>query len=199
VRADAERNRTEILDAARRQVAVAGDALTMDAVANDAGVAVGTIYRHFPTKTDLLDAVVAESVRRVADLARAALDRVEDGAVAWDELTAFWTAVAEDPHAGRSARLAADLLGVTHRGAGSPLGGADRGSADSAVEAVATLDALLEHARDAGDLRDDVTLADLFLLMSHAPERSEGPAPGSDRARYFEIVGAGLRPPRLDP
>ena len=61
-RADAVRNRASILEAARRLVAEQGTEVAMGEIARAAGVAVGTLYRHFPNKTDLLAAVVNEYV-----------------------------------------------------------------------------------------------------------------------------------------
>src|SRR3712207_4546724 len=67
LRADAERNRRRILDAARQVFAEHGLAVGVDAVARAAGVGVGTIYRRFPTKQDLLAAVIEDGVVRLAD------------------------------------------------------------------------------------------------------------------------------------
>ena len=66
-RADAVRNRTSILEAARRLVAEQGTEVAMGEIARAAGVAVGTLYRHFPNKADLLAAVVNEYVEALAD------------------------------------------------------------------------------------------------------------------------------------
>lgn len=65
LRADARRNRQRILDAARAAFAEAGRAVPLDEIAARAGVGPGTVYRHFPTKEALFQAVVAE---RVGDL-----------------------------------------------------------------------------------------------------------------------------------
>src|SRR5829696_9880810 len=67
LRADAERNRRRILDAARSVFAEHGLGVGVDAVARAAGVGVGTIYRRFPTKQDLLAAVVEDGILRLAD------------------------------------------------------------------------------------------------------------------------------------
>ena len=60
VRADAVRNREKIIAAAREQITRLGPDTAMDTIAAAAGVAVGTLYRHFPTKADLVDAIVEE-------------------------------------------------------------------------------------------------------------------------------------------
>ena len=56
-RADAERNRTRLLDAARTAFASGQDPVTLDQIARDAGVGIGTLYRHFPTREALIEAV----------------------------------------------------------------------------------------------------------------------------------------------
>jgi AcrR family transcriptional regulator len=66
-RADAVRNRAKILDAAARVFAAQGAAASTEQVAAEAGVAIGTIFRHFPTKTDLLAAIMKDTLVRVAE------------------------------------------------------------------------------------------------------------------------------------
>src|SRR5688500_782616 len=78
-RADAERNRVRILAAARELIARDGPAVRMDAIAAAAGLAVGTLYRHFPTKDALVTAVVEDSVAAIADLAEGARSRLGEG------------------------------------------------------------------------------------------------------------------------
>src|SRR5829696_9084994 len=67
LRADAERNRRRILDAARDVFAENGLGVGVDAVARAAGVGVGTLYRRFPTKQDLLAAVIEDGICHLAD------------------------------------------------------------------------------------------------------------------------------------
>src|SRR5215213_9716410 len=74
LRADARRNRERILDAARFACAQKGASVQMDDVARGAGVGVGTVYRHFPTKEALIEALVAEKYRAAVENARAALE-----------------------------------------------------------------------------------------------------------------------------
>ena len=78
-RADAVRNRARILKAARRLITDRGPEVGMSEISRAAGVAVGTLYRHFPTKTDLVAAVVIEYVESLARAAEEAWDRVETG------------------------------------------------------------------------------------------------------------------------
>src|SRR5215218_6002755 len=73
-RADARRNRKRVLDAARMLLAEHGLDVHMDRIARAAGVGVGTVYRNFPTKEDLLQALVDERFAYFAEVARTALD-----------------------------------------------------------------------------------------------------------------------------
>src|SRR4051795_6932890 len=75
LRADARRNRELILAAAREAFAEAGHDVQMPDVARAAGVGVGTLYRHFPAKEDLVLALVREKVQSVIDIAAEALTR----------------------------------------------------------------------------------------------------------------------------
>lgn len=72
-RADARRNRKRVLQAARRCMARKGLDAQIEEIARVAGVGVGTVYRHFPTKEDLVEALVMERFERLAQLARDAL------------------------------------------------------------------------------------------------------------------------------
>jgi AcrR family transcriptional regulator len=109
LRADAQRNRDKIIDAARQLVRAKGmDAVSMDEVAKVAGVGAGTLYRHFPTKDDLYVAVVeawAETVNARVDEAMSSAGTDRDRLLAWlrvyvEMLTA---------HKGAAARITASL------------------------------------------------------------------------------------------
>jgi AcrR family transcriptional regulator len=80
MRADALRNRNRIEAAAIALISAHGAEVSMQAIAEEAGVAVGTLYCHYPTKADLVDAVIEASVERVALLAEPAAGRVAAGA-----------------------------------------------------------------------------------------------------------------------
>ncbi|MFX0576805.1 TetR/AcrR family transcriptional regulator [Nocardia nepalensis] len=79
-RADARRNRALVLAAAQRAFAEHGTSVSLAEVARRAGVGAGTVYRHFPTKTDLLEAVMQQRIDRLATLAADHLDAPDPGA-----------------------------------------------------------------------------------------------------------------------
>jgi AcrR family transcriptional regulator len=176
--------------AARDLVADIGGDATMEDIARRAGVAVGTLYRHFPAKEDLLAAVVDDSMDQLAALSEAALAQVEAGAAAWPVAQGLFRAVASRYADDRALKAAAGRLGP---GAGlGPHLDAELAAAapDAAVRrAVAALTTLLARAVAAGELRADVTLDDIVMLLDGVPGRE---VPGAVRERYVDIVIAGL-------
>ncbi|WP_040797454.1 TetR/AcrR family transcriptional regulator [Nocardia higoensis] len=83
-RADARRNRALVLAAAQRAFAEQGTAVSLAEVARRAGVGAGTVYRHFPAKADLLEAVMRERIDRLAELAVRCLAQPDAGAAFFD-------------------------------------------------------------------------------------------------------------------
>ncbi|MDQ7907205.1 TetR/AcrR family transcriptional regulator [Phytohabitans sp. ZYX-F-186] len=67
MRADAQRNRERLLDAAVRAFSQDGPDVTLDAIAKDAGVGIGTLYRHFPTREALIEAAYRNELARLCD------------------------------------------------------------------------------------------------------------------------------------
>ena len=91
LRRDAERNRDRIVEAARVAFAADGIDVSVEAIARRAGVGMGTLYRRFPTKGDLVDAVLEDAFAEVCQAARSALD-ADDG---WAAFTTFLERVFE--------------------------------------------------------------------------------------------------------
>jgi AcrR family transcriptional regulator len=176
-RADAVRNRKRILSAAREQITRHGPEIGMDEIAAAAGVAVGTLYRHFPTKTALVAAVIAEFVDDVAEHAEAARDRAAADGRAVDELTGFLGYVVEASATDRAVKAAAHALGA------QPV------NEESEARVTAPLAELVQAAQDDDDIRQDVTVEDLYLLFTSAPTDREPAA----RSRWLTLVLRGLR------
>jgi len=97
-RADAQRNRQRLVDAAREAFAASGEKVTLEAVARAAGVGIGTLYRHFPTREALVEAVYRTQLRRLCDSAAELLaDRDPDDALrAWMDRFADYVATKRD-------------------------------------------------------------------------------------------------------
>lgn len=183
MRADAVRNRERILAAARERVAAEGPDVGMDAIAAAAGVAVGTLYRHHPTKADLIAAVVDDSVDQMAEAAERAVAAVAAGADPADELAALFREFARRHVEDRAVKSAAALLGTRVPGPDDPPGTA-------AARAGAAIAALLAEAQRAGRVRGDVGVAELGALLAGVPGLD---VPADVRDRYVDVVLDGLR------
>ena len=185
VRVDAQRNRDRILEAARALVAGTGVDATMEDIARHAGVAVGTLYRHFPAKEDLVAAVVEDSLAQMASLTEGALAAVHAGAPPGAAIGELFREIAERLATGQAFKSAAGRLDVNAEIAaaapGSPI-----------ARSVAAISELLERAQIAEQIRGDLTLADLGVLLAAVP--GAGVAP-EQRARFVDIVIAGLAAP----
>jgi AcrR family transcriptional regulator len=206
VRADAQRNRDRILGAAREAVAEVGVDATMEDIARRAGVAVGTLYRHFPAKDDLLVAVMDDSMEQMAALTEQALAEIDAGAPVGPTLGGLFRAVAArfaDDLALKAAtgRLGADGDLAAHLGAEDrrrillrggviDIAAAQPGSA--VLRAVTAITAVLDRARARGAVRADLTLDDVMVLLAAMPGRE---VPEEMRTRLVDIVIAGLTSP----
>jgi AcrR family transcriptional regulator len=155
LRADARRNRDELLDVARQVIAEEGVDASLRDIARRAGVGIGTLYRHFPTREALLAAIIGDGVRRMTANA-AELSRAKPPGEA---LEAWLADVARriGPYRGLAGSM---LEAVTGEQAG-----------DSALRATCAdmMDAgrrLLARAQAAGAVRPDVTWDDVFTAVA---------------------------------
>lgn len=181
-RADAVRNRAKVLDAARTAFAAEGLAVPLDVIARRAGVGAGTVYRHFPTKEALFEAVIADQLTALAADAEA---RVAGDGDPGEQFFEFFAALLDDGT--RKADLA-DAL--TSAGVGL-----QRETLASAARLQAALATLLERAQHAGAVRRDVDTMDLHALAAGAlaAERKRASGPGGEPGKLVRILSEGLR------
>jgi AcrR family transcriptional regulator len=180
LRADSARVRAQMLAAARAMLAAGDEELPMNAVAKAAGVGVGTMYRHFPSRQVLLESLAAESYAALVAEARAAAGQPDVGAGLAALLRAALVCQLTDPS------LASVLAAPTY---------ACAETTELSRELGAAAMHLLDRARAAGVVRPDVTADDLRRLMcgvQHAVR--SGDDDGSTAGRYLDILVRGLRP-----
>ena len=181
LRADAARNRARVLEVAETLFAERGTAVSTEEVARAAGVGIGTVFRHFPTKTALLEAVFTGSLRRLAEEAEGLESTADPGG-------AFFGFFARIVRQSATKRAVADALAE----AGGDVG---RAHAEVGADLRGALERLLRRAQQAGAVRDDIGVAEVMALLvgaSGAAERA-----GADplvRDRALEVVMDGLRP-----
>lgn len=184
LRADAARNRELLLAAAEEEFADRGPSASVADIARRAGIAKGTVFRHFATKEDLIASIVAGHVATLATTAARLADAPDPGAALLEFLT-----VAADQ------RRQHDLTFLQSASAG------DERVTAVGDELLLHLGVLVDRARDAGALRTDVTTADVYLLMCapvHVVENLADPAPDLWQ-RYLAIIFDGLRPQGANP
>jgi AcrR family transcriptional regulator len=181
LRSDARRNREAVLTAASRLFTQDGAEVQMPDIAKAANVGVGTVYRHFPCKEDLITALLAERFELIGAKARECIE-YEDS----------WEAIAEFIRF--SARVQHEDLGLTDMiGLRPDLTGA----AAEAAGLPALADQLVTRAQRDGKLRPDLSWEDIPMItcgLGSATRQAHGPAKGR-WPRLVEIIIDGLRAP----
>ena len=153
LRADAQRNLDRLLDVAGECFAEQGLDVSVDEIARKAGVGHGTVFRNFPTKGALVEAVLNQRMHELADAARTALEEPD----AWEGFAGFFRYVAA---------LYGDNLALVEgieRCVGSP----EKADLSRAVQE------LVERAQHAGALRRDVSAEDVMMLVPTAARYPE--------------------------
>lgn len=178
LRADARRNRERVLAAARKAFADHGFSVPLDDIAAAAGVGPGTVYRHFPTKEALFEAVSLARLHDLAAEARAGADAPDVGA-AFEHLLEHMAA-----EAGSKRDLPDALAGTGAHGVEEAL-----------AELHEALGLLLARAQEAGAVRSEIRVTDLVMLLKGMLRTIVAdPDPGL-RQRVFVVLRDGLRPP----
>ncbi|WP_159774632.1 TetR/AcrR family transcriptional regulator [Streptomyces sp. HM190] len=180
LRPDAARNRARILQVARERVAAGDNSLQLNVIARLAGVGVGTVYRHFPDRHALIEALSVERFRELVEQARAA-SSAEDALEGLRGLLRFTLDLAlDDPDFATVLSSAGDARARTSQ---------MKAELDEAVAV------LLDRARLAGVIRGGVEADDVRRLLcgvEHAVRSGEG----ERRELYLGVLLEGLRPPR---
>ncbi|MEU7833361.1 MULTISPECIES: helix-turn-helix domain-containing protein [unclassified Nonomuraea] len=171
IRRDAQRNREALVTAAREVLAERGVDAPLEAVARRAGVAIGTLYRHFPERGDLVDAILDEKMAAWSDLARESLAADDP----WLGLAGFLERTCELQAADQAFT---ELACASHQ--------------DDQAEINQLIRRLVERAQAAGVLRLDVGPLDLaFFIMANSRVAQ---ADASRWRRHFTLMLDALRP-----
>ncbi|MFC4532533.1 TetR/AcrR family transcriptional regulator [Sphaerisporangium dianthi] len=182
LRADARRNRARVLEAAEAVLARDGLSASMRAIAQEAGVGLGTIYRHFPTQEALYQAIIAERLGRLVEEGET-LSATDDAEAAF---FGFLTRIVEMSAEKRTLSDALTDAGVDVK----------HGTSDLARDMRALIEVLLGRAQREGVVRGDLRMPELLALLGAAcmaVERTQWE--DSLRTRALEVLFDGFRPP----
>jgi AcrR family transcriptional regulator len=171
-RADARRNYEKVLAAAREAFAEGGESTALEEIARRAGVGIGTLYRHFPSRQALLEAVYVNEVEAVC---RTAAEL--DGADPWEALNGWFERLIS--YFATKRALSAELLNYLDMSA--PL------FRDCRVSLYAAGEPLLKRAQEAGVVRSDVEFPEIMQMVMGIAK-----IPASDPAQIEHILGIAL-------
>ena len=179
MRADAKRNYERLVAAARTVFAQEGGGASMESIAKEAGVGIGTLYRHFPKRIDVVEAVYREDVDELIRVAESVVADLEP----WPALVAWLEAFVR--YATGKRRFLNELHEAFEKNPELRIVSRER------IEGA--LSAVLAPAQDAGEVRKDLDGPDLMQLLgsmcmsaSLTPEQS---------SRLLVVIEDGLRPP----
>jgi AcrR family transcriptional regulator len=179
-RADALRNRDRLMEVAKATFTRAGTEINLDDIAKQAGVGVGTLYRHFPTRDALVEAVYRAEIERLAaaaarlSLAHAPLEALRE-----------WM------------RLFVDYIGTKNLIApalNAMVGGPSQLYATSRELVKAAIDSLVRRAVESGDIRPDLEPLDLLRALAGVANLSASPDWEASAKRLVDILLLGSKP-----
>src|ERR1700731_3891180 len=178
-RADAVRNRERVLAAAKTVFSAGGPEASLEAVAKKAGVGIGTLYRHFPTRQDLFEAVYRREVQQLGELAEALKSEVDpvDALRRWLRSNVEFVATKK----GMSAALALAVQSSSELTAFS---------FDRLTKAVG---GLLDRAVLAGEIRSDISPEDLLRALVGMCNLHDQPGWQKSVLRLVDVFVDGLR------
>jgi AcrR family transcriptional regulator len=179
-RSDATRNRRQLLDVATRMFATAGSEPSMRAIATEAGVGIATLYRHFPTREALVDAVYQDQVSRLTTGSRKLLAKHDPPTALrhWMDLFGDWIAT--------KSGMLDTLLAMVESG--------EIVHARTRTELLAAIDTILDAGRSSGDFRPDVPADDIAAALIGIFTVANTREHKALAARLLDLLMAGLRP-----
>lgn len=179
MRADARRNRERLLEVAVRALSQDGADVTLEAIAKEAGVGIGTLYRHFPTREALVDAAYRNELARLCDSVDDLLDDLPP-----DKALRTWM------------DRFVEYMG-TKRGMGEALRALIASGGDpfsqSRDRLIGALRTLLSAAATAGTLRDDVAPEDVLVGLSGVSLATADSLRHEQAGRLLDLLMDGLR------
>ena len=182
LRADAQRNRDSLLVAAKAAFAEAGPEASLDEIARRAGVGIGTLYRQFPTRDAVVEAVYRREVQQLADAAPRLIESLPPA-----EALRAWMRLFIDYIAAK--RVIAPALK-------SLVGGGSALYADSSARINEAMALLVERARASGDIRPSADSADLLRALIGFAYVNSAPDWEASARRLIDLLIDGLRSQR---
>jgi AcrR family transcriptional regulator len=180
-RIDAQRNRERLIDVAKTAFAEAGADASLEEIARRAGVGIGTLYRRFPTRDALIEAVYRREVQNLADAAGRLLDARPPGEALHEWMHLFVDYIA-------AKKLIAPALGTM-------VGGVSDLFAASGALIIGAVNRLVDAAKVAGDIRPDIEPDDLLRALAGFAYASSAPGWEASAKRLIDILMDGLRRP----
>jgi AcrR family transcriptional regulator len=179
MRADAQRNYTNLLKAARLAVSERGADISLEDVARSAGVAIGTLYNHFPTRQDLLEAVFLEETNELRMYAEelASAPNPLDALISWLRLQMDFAA--------RGRSMGAAVMSAKH------VPGTRISTANIAMHKAGEV--LLHRAQAAEQIRTDVNIIDVVRLVYGIAMVNEHASDPDGVTRMLDLIIAGIR------
>lgn len=184
LRADAQRNRQRLLEAAVRAFSQAGAEVTLEQIARDAAVGIGTLYRHFPTREALVEAAYRNELERLCDSAAELLERLSPEAATRAWMDHFIDYLA-------TKREMADALRLVIAAGTNPF-------AQSRDRLLAAVARLLTAGAAAGTIRPDVDPGDVLVGLSGVSLAAGGREQRDQAQRLLDLLMDGLRYRRAD-
>lgn len=179
-RTDAQRNRERILEVAKEAFTHSGADTSLDEVAKEAGVGAGTLYRHFPTREALLEAVYRSEVEKLA-----AAQRDLSGKLPPIEALRAWMLLFVDYIAAK--QIIAPALNTI-------VGGPSKLYETYRAQIAGAIDALVKRAIESGDIRKDLDPFDLLRALIGVSNVATSPDWQQSAKRLVEILISGSRP-----